>query len=335
MCVALRQGAERGGKTETSHGSVPDTPLPTHRKVHYRCLPFSTMSLISSSSEGHTHRCLEPIATIALPSTIHPSSTHSQLLPTDHLQPIWPHRDATDLFVSAIHGGWRWWSVGDVGELSNDERKRDIAWLGYFVVRSRDMPFPKLSSEPNGRHTSSVWSMCLLLNQKPKWAILYHLQKFTRSGDGEPPKEASEVGTHIKTYCLLFGVRVDYMDRCVGQNMMQILLLSLQACSADTTTVMLTWTLYLLLNNPRALMYAQEEVDNIVGRVAASLLPMFDIVLVIELLMLLMTSVVICAIADDVTVNLHRIVSLPNLSHTILMINVNKSVDWTPAGIGL
>ncbi|GJY89638.1 hypothetical protein Tco_0504834 [Tanacetum coccineum] len=35
-------------------------------------------------------------------------------------------------------------------------------------------------------------------------------------------------------------------------------------------------------------------------------LSVFDIVLVVELLMLLMTSVVICAITDDVTVNLHR-----------------------------
>ncbi|GKA56981.1 beta-galactosidase-like protein isoform X2 [Tanacetum coccineum] len=42
---------------------------------------------------------------------------HSYLLLTDHLQPLWPHRDATDLFIAAIHGGWRWWSVGDVGEL--------------------------------------------------------------------------------------------------------------------------------------------------------------------------------------------------------------------------
>ncbi|GKA26424.1 hypothetical protein Tco_0712533 [Tanacetum coccineum] len=37
-------------------------------------------------------------------------------------------------------------------------------------------------------------------------------------------------------------------------------------------------------------------------------LSVFDIVLVVELLMLLMTSVVICAITDDVTVNLHRTV---------------------------
>nr|GEV20026.1 cytochrome P450 CYP82D47-like [Tanacetum cinerariifolium] len=38
------------------------------------------------------------------------------------------------------------------------------------------------------------------------------------------------------------------------------------AGSTDTTTVMLTWTLCLLLNNPHALMKAQEELDNIVGR---------------------------------------------------------------------
>nr|GFA30543.1 hypothetical protein [Tanacetum cinerariifolium] len=42
---------------------------------------------------------------------------HSHLLPTDHLQPLWPHHDDTDLFVTAIHGGCRWWSVGDVGDL--------------------------------------------------------------------------------------------------------------------------------------------------------------------------------------------------------------------------
>ncbi|PWA57967.1 cytochrome P450 [Artemisia annua] len=36
--------------------------------------------------------------------------------------------------------------------------------------------------------------------------------------------------------------------------------------STDTTTVMLTWTLCLLLNNPHALKIAQEELDNIVGR---------------------------------------------------------------------
>nr|GEV51237.1 hypothetical protein [Tanacetum cinerariifolium] len=40
--------------------------------------------------------------------------------------------------------------------------------------------------------------------------------------------------------------------------------------------------------------------------IVASLLPVFDIVLVVELLMLLMTSMVICVIANDVTVNLHR-----------------------------
>lgn len=43
---------------------------------------------------------------------------------------------------------------------------------------------------------------------------------------------------------------------------MQILITS----STDTTTVMLTWTLCLLLNNPHALKIAQEELDNIVGR---------------------------------------------------------------------
>ncbi|GJU96175.1 ADP-ribosylation factor-like protein 8C [Tanacetum coccineum] len=141
---------------------------------------------------------------ISCKDSINIDMIHSQLLPTDHLQPIWPHRDATDLFVATIHGGWRWWSVGDVD-------------------------------------------------------------------------------TTIKSTSMI-----------------------LIASSADTTTVMLTWTLCLLLNNPRALMNAQEEVDNIVRRVAALLLPVFNIVLVVELLMLLMTSVVICAIADDVTVNLHR-----------------------------
>ncbi|GJS57692.1 reverse transcriptase domain-containing protein [Tanacetum coccineum] len=50
------------------------------------------------------------------------------------------------------------------------------------------------------------------------------------------------------------------------QNYDAILLSSLRAGSTDTTTVMLTWTLCLLLNNPRALMNAQEELDNIVGR---------------------------------------------------------------------
>ncbi|KAF5792417.1 putative cytochrome P450 [Helianthus annuus] len=38
------------------------------------------------------------------------------------------------------------------------------------------------------------------------------------------------------------------------------------ASSADTTTVMLTWTLSLLLNNPHALKKAQEELDRVVGR---------------------------------------------------------------------
>nr|GEW47216.1 hypothetical protein [Tanacetum cinerariifolium] len=45
--------------------------------------------------------------------------------------------------------------------------------------------------------------------------------------------------------------------------------------------------------------------SNLTSMVVASLLPVFDIVLVVELLMLLMTSVVICVIANDVTVNLH------------------------------
>nr|GEU95034.1 zinc finger, CCHC-type [Tanacetum cinerariifolium] len=39
------------------------------------------------------------------------------LLPTDHLHPLCPRRDAADLFVVAVLGVWRWWSVGDVGEL--------------------------------------------------------------------------------------------------------------------------------------------------------------------------------------------------------------------------
>nr|XP_043618290.1 cytochrome P450 CYP82D47-like [Erigeron canadensis] len=38
------------------------------------------------------------------------------------------------------------------------------------------------------------------------------------------------------------------------------------ASSADTTTVMLTWTLCLLVNNPHALKKVQEELDNLVGR---------------------------------------------------------------------
>ncbi|GJX10945.1 cytochrome P450 CYP82D47-like protein [Tanacetum coccineum] len=100
------------------------------------------------------------------------------------------------------------------------------------------------------------------------------------------------------------------------------------ASSADTTTVMLTWTICLLLNNPRALMNAQEEVDNIVGRVVALLLPMFDIVLVVELLMLLMTSVVICAIADDVTVNLHRTLAMRFESfHTVSTFNYQQKIN--------
>nr|GEW91594.1 hypothetical protein [Tanacetum cinerariifolium] len=40
-----------------------------------------------------------------------------QLLPTDHLESLWPRRDASDLFVASIHGARRWCSVGDVGSL--------------------------------------------------------------------------------------------------------------------------------------------------------------------------------------------------------------------------
>ncbi|GJZ85700.1 cysteine-rich receptor-like protein kinase 26 [Tanacetum coccineum] len=39
------------------------------------------------------------------------------LLPTDHLESLWPRRDVADLFVAAIHGARRWCSVGDVGSL--------------------------------------------------------------------------------------------------------------------------------------------------------------------------------------------------------------------------
>ncbi|GKC81642.1 hypothetical protein Tco_1137359, partial [Tanacetum coccineum] len=37
------------------------------------------------------------------------------LLPTDHYNLFGFAGDAADLFVAAIHGGWHWWSVGDVG----------------------------------------------------------------------------------------------------------------------------------------------------------------------------------------------------------------------------
>ncbi|GKB94003.1 cytochrome P450 CYP82D47-like protein [Tanacetum coccineum] len=102
-------------------------------------------------------------------------------------------------------------------------------------------------------------------------------------------------------------VRVDHMARYVKLfYMLQILI----ASSADTITVMLTWTLYLLLNKPHALMYTQEELDNIVRLlslyVAAALFPVSGVVLVVELLMLLMTAVVICLITDDVTADLRR-----------------------------
>nr|GEY35251.1 4-coumarate--CoA ligase 2-like [Tanacetum cinerariifolium] len=45
-------------------------------------------------------------------------------------------------------------------------------------------------------------SMCLLLNQKPKWTTLCHLQEFTRSGDGEPLRKL------LKLELMLSGVIV-------------------------------------------------------------------------------------------------------------------------------
>ncbi|GJX28777.1 hypothetical protein Tco_0236856 [Tanacetum coccineum] len=49
--------------------------------------------------------------------------------------------DAADLYVVAIHGGWRWWSVGDVG---NDDNLP-------FTMRSSSTPVSWL-----GSHTESV-----------------------------------------------------------------------------------------------------------------------------------------------------------------------------------
>ncbi|GJU92063.1 pre-mRNA-splicing factor ATP-dependent RNA helicase DEAH7 isoform X1 [Tanacetum coccineum] len=45
-------------------------------------------------------------------------------------------------------------------------------------------------------------SMCLLLNQKPKWTTLCHLQEFTRSGDDEPLRKL------LKLELMLSGVIV-------------------------------------------------------------------------------------------------------------------------------
>ncbi|KAK9066701.1 hypothetical protein SSX86_014024 [Deinandra increscens subsp. villosa] len=78
----------------------------------------------------------------------------------------------------------------------------------------------------------------------------------------------SEVGIEEKDFMDVMisdleteGLTEDDADTVIKSTAMVLI-----ASSADTTTVMLTWTLSLLLNNPHSLKKAQEELDTIVGR---------------------------------------------------------------------
>ncbi|GKA89705.1 hypothetical protein Tco_0811517, partial [Tanacetum coccineum] len=108
---------------------------------------------------------------------------HSHLLPTDHLQPLWPHRDATDLFFSAIHVTVMITTITCAGNAMFNllllMNPNTLAALNKGV-NIRFWQGKLFSLQPLRR------SMCLILNQKPKWTTLCHLQEFTRSGDGEP-----------------------------------------------------------------------------------------------------------------------------------------------------
>ncbi|GJR60311.1 pre-mRNA-splicing factor ATP-dependent RNA helicase DEAH7-like protein isoform X2 [Tanacetum coccineum] len=132
-------------------------------------------------------------------SCLYLNQIHSHLLPTDHLQPLWPHRDATNLFVAAIHVTVMITAITCVGNAMFNlfllMNPNTLAALNKGVnIRFRQGKL--FSLQPLRR------SMCLLLNQNPKWTTLCHLQEFTRSGDGEPLRKL------LKLELMLSGVIV-------------------------------------------------------------------------------------------------------------------------------
>ncbi|KAM0010505.1 putative cytochrome P450 [Helianthus debilis subsp. tardiflorus] len=66
-------------------------------------------------------------------------------------------------------------------------------------------------------------------------------------------------------YVMLSAVETEGLKEYDSDTIIKSTVMVLIASSADTTTVMLTWALSLLLNNPHALKKAQEELDRVVG----------------------------------------------------------------------
>ncbi|GJY59880.1 putative pectinesterase 31 [Tanacetum coccineum] len=95
--------------------------------------------------------------------------------------------DAAEPFVAAVHGVWRWWSVGDVGELR---------WVVYFYSKSPDVA-PMVSLADSSLELHDVHSSC---GGQDTQLLPFSVAVTTRrSKYGSPPASRSERFPEIVT----------------------------------------------------------------------------------------------------------------------------------------
>ncbi|KAI3785521.1 hypothetical protein L1987_44640 [Smallanthus sonchifolius] len=137
---------------------------------------------------------------------------------------------------------------------SREVMREFFHFLGLFVVADA-LPF--LGWLDLGGHEKAMRRVALEIDSMAgKWL---HEHRSKRNS-----KEAVEQKDFIDV--MISAVETQGLTEYDSDTVIKSTAMVLIASSADTTTVMLTWTLSLLLNNPHVLKKAQEELDRVVGR---------------------------------------------------------------------
>ncbi|KAD4888710.1 hypothetical protein E3N88_20783 [Mikania micrantha] len=150
------------------------------------------------------------------------------------------------------------------GATSSDEEAKEMKrcrevmreffrFLGLFVAAD---VLPFLGWFDLGGHEKAMKRVaCEIDGMVGKW-LDEHRNK--RNYEGVEEKDFMDV--------MISAVETEGLNEYDSDTVIKSTAMVLIASSADTTTVMLTWTLCLLLNNPHSLKKTQEELDKVVGR---------------------------------------------------------------------
>ncbi|KAJ9567397.1 hypothetical protein OSB04_003363 [Centaurea solstitialis] len=138
---------------------------------------------------------------------------------------------------------------------SREVMREFFRFMGTFVVGDT-LPF--LGWLDLGGHGKAMKKVANEIDSMAgKWLNEHRRKRDSEEGDLGQEKDFMDV--------MISSLEAEGLAEYDADTIIKSTCMVLIASSADTTTVMLTWVLSLLLNNPHALRKAQEEIDTVIG----------------------------------------------------------------------